>query len=101
MGPAKLMPRALVLRLSFRWPATAQRVDQEVTVSTSTQRRLLRSPGPYSVYPLQALDGVLAYVALDGETVAFCFGPDERAAAEAVAAHVTESVLRSQDGARP
>jgi hypothetical protein len=52
------------------------------------------------VYPLEALDGVLAYVALDGETVAFCFGADERAAAEAVAAHVTEPGSHSQDGAR-
>jgi hypothetical protein len=44
--------------------------------------------GRYSVYPLQALDGVLAYVALNGETVAFCFGADERAVSEAVAVHV-------------
>jgi hypothetical protein len=68
-------------------------------MSTSTRRRPHRSPSPYSVYPLEALDGVLAYVALDGETVAFCFGADERAAAEAVAARVTEPVARSRDGA--
>ena len=43
----------------------------------------------YSIYPLEALDGVLAYVALDGETVGYCFGADERAAAEAVAARLT------------
>ena len=69
-------------------------------MSTSTRRRPHRSPGPYSVYPLEALDGVLAYVALDGETIAFCFGADERAAAEAVAACVAEPASRSQDGAR-
>lgn len=69
-------------------------------MSMSTRCRPHRSPSPYSVYPLEALDGVLAYVALDGETVAFCFGADERAAAEAVAAHVTEPGSHSQDGAR-
>ena len=47
------------------------------------------SYSPYLVYPLDALDGVLAYVALHGETVAFCFGADERRAAEAVAEHLT------------
>jgi hypothetical protein len=60
----------------------------------------LRSPpSAYSVYPLEALDGVLAYVALNGETVAFCFGADERRAAEAVAAHLREPDARSADGA--
>ena len=58
-------------------------------------------PSPYSVYPLEALDGVLAYIALDGETVAYCFGPDERQAAEAVAARLTRSAARSGEGARP
>ena len=72
--------------------ATSQRFDQEVTMSTSTLHPRPRSPSPYSVYPLEALDGVLAYVALDGETVAFCFGADERAAAEAVAVHVKQPV---------
>ncbi|HEX8744253.1 MAG TPA: hypothetical protein VF712_14070 [Thermoleophilaceae bacterium] len=69
-------------------------------MSTSTPRPH-RSPSPYSVYPLEALDGVLAYVALDGETIAYCFGSDERAAAEAVAARVTELGPRSQPGADP
>jgi hypothetical protein len=54
----------------------------------TSRRSAPTSSGRYSVYPLEALDGVLAYVALHGETVAFCFGADERAAAEAVAAHV-------------
>lgn len=53
----------------------------------------------YSVYPLQALDGVLAYVALHGETVGFCFGRDERAAADAVAAYVTRPLMRTADEA--
>jgi hypothetical protein len=65
---------------------------------TSTRRP---PPSAYSIYPLQALDGVLAYVALDGETVGFCFGADERAAAEAVAAHVAPPASRSQDGEDP
>ncbi|MDQ3933512.1 MAG: hypothetical protein M3340_02650 [Actinomycetota bacterium] len=63
-------------------------------MSTSTRR-----PPPlssYSVYPLEALDGVLAYVALHGETVGFCFGADERAAAEAVTAHLTQPVAQMQ-----
>jgi hypothetical protein len=40
---------------------------------------------------------VLAYVTMDGETVGYCFGADERAAAEAVALHVTEPGSRSQE----
>lgn len=48
-------------------------------------------PSGYSIYPLEALDGVLAYVALDGETVAYCFGADERAAAEAVTVRLTHA----------
>lgn len=56
-------------------------------------------PSAYSIYPLEALDGVLAYVALDGETVGYCFGADERAAAEAVAAYLAERVSRSPNGA--
>lgn len=57
---------------------------------TSARRPQPRSPSSYSVYPLEALDGVLAYVALDGETVAYCFGADEAVAAEAVASHLKE-----------
>lgn len=48
-------------------------------------------PSQYEVYPLKTLDGVLAYVALGGETVAYCFGEDEPAAAEAVAARVADT----------
>lgn len=51
----------------------------------------------YSIYPLEALDGVLAYVALDGETVAYCFGTDERAVAEAVAARVADPWASSEE----
>ena len=58
-----------------------------------------RAASSYSIYPLQALDGVLAYVALDGETVGYCFGPDARTAAEAVAAQVTRPLSRSHNGA--
>ena len=61
---------------------------------TSTQR----PSSAYSIYPLEALDGVLAYVALDGETVGFCFGADERAAAEAVGAHLTAREASAADG---
>ena len=39
----------------------------------------------YTIHPLPALDGVLLYVALNGETVGFYFGRDEEAAAERVA----------------
>ena len=53
----------------------------------------------YSLHPLEALDGVLVYVALHGETVGFCFGPDERAAAEAVAAQLAPAASQPEDGA--
>ena len=66
----------------------------------STQRLPYPSRSSYSIYPLEALDGVLAYVALHGETVAFCFGVDEQAAAEAVAAYVRQPVSSCHDGAR-
>ncbi len=68
-------------------------------MQTSTRPPPPRSRSSYSMYPLKALDGVLVYVALNGETVGFCFGADERAAAEAVAAHVPHPVSRSRDGA--
>jgi hypothetical protein len=55
-----------------------------------------RPPSSYSIYPLKALDGVLAYVALNGETVAYCFGPDEPTVAQAVAEHMPELASRSQ-----
>ena len=66
---------------------------------TST-RRAYPSRSSYSIHPLEALDGVLAYVTLGGETVAFCFGVDEQAAAEAVAAHVRQPLPSSHEGAR-
>ena len=40
----------------------------------------------YKVHPLAALDGVLIYAALNGETVGYFFGKTEEAAAEALAA---------------
>ena len=46
------------------------------------------SRGDYSLHPLAALDGVLVYVSLNGETVGFFFGATEEEAAEAVAAEV-------------
>jgi hypothetical protein len=67
---------------------------------TSDQRLPRPARSSYSIYPLEALDGVLAYVALDGETVAFCFGVDEQAAAESVAAHLREPASSSLDGVR-
>jgi hypothetical protein len=55
---------------------------------TSTRRPPRRSRSPYSLYPLEALDGVLIYVVRDGEAIGSFFGADERAAADAVAAYV-------------
>jgi hypothetical protein len=43
---------------------------------TSSRRPPPKSRSSYSTYPLEALDGVLVYVALNGETVGFCFGAD-------------------------
>jgi hypothetical protein len=67
---------------------------------TSIQRLPHPSRSSYSIYSLEALDGVLAYVTLDGETVAFCFGADEQAAAEAVAARVGQPVSSCHNGLR-
>jgi hypothetical protein len=44
----------------------------------------------YSLHPLVALDGVLVYASLNGETVGYFFGRTEEEAAEAVAADVLE-----------
>ncbi|HEX8648689.1 MAG TPA: hypothetical protein VF715_17470 [Thermoleophilaceae bacterium] len=66
----------------------------------ASTRRAHPSRGSYSVYPLEALDGVLAYVTLNGETVAFCFGADEEAAAQAVAEQVRHPAAFSHSGAR-
>jgi hypothetical protein len=46
----------------------------------------------YSIHPLAALDGVLIYVALNGETVGHFFGRTEEAATEAAAAALLEGV---------
>jgi hypothetical protein len=48
--------------------------------------------GNYSLHPLATLDGVLIYVALNGETVGYFFGRTAEAAAEAVAAKLRERV---------
>jgi hypothetical protein len=44
----------------------------------------------YSIHPLSALDGVLIYVSLNGETVGYFFGATEEAAADALAANLLE-----------
>jgi hypothetical protein len=55
----------------------------------------VRFCGNYSLQPLAALDGVLIYVALNGETVGCFFGRTEEAAAEAVAAKVLQNFTRA------
>jgi hypothetical protein len=52
----------------------------------------------YTLHPLRALDGVLIYCTLNGETVAYCFGEDERAAAEALAERLPEFISTPHDG---
>jgi hypothetical protein len=59
---------------------------------TGAQRAL--TCGKYSLHPLSALDGVLLYVTLDGETVGYFFGATEEEAAEAVAAAILQDVAR-------
>jgi hypothetical protein len=46
--------------------------------------------GSYTLHPLRALDGVLIYCTRGGESVAYCFGADERAAAEALTHQLPE-----------
>ena len=46
----------------------------------------------YLLHPLSALDGVLIYATLNGETVGYFFGRTEEEAAEAVAANVLQRV---------
>jgi hypothetical protein len=53
----------------------------------------------YTLHPLRALDGVLIYCTLNGETVAYCFGADEREAAEALASKLPE-LAATTDGNR-
>jgi hypothetical protein len=52
----------------------------------------------YTLHPLRALDGVLIYCTLNGETVAYCFGPDEREAAEALASQLPELAATTNEG---
>jgi hypothetical protein len=54
--------------------------------------------GDYSLHPLAALDGVLVYVALNGETVGYFFGATEEEAAEAVAADVLTRIAADAQG---
>ena len=56
----------------------------------------MRGYGNYSIHPLTALDGVLIYVSLNGETVGSFFGRTEDAAAEAVAAKLLEPAATEQ-----
>lgn len=42
----------------------------------------------YSIHPLSALDGVMIFVTLNGETVGSYFGATEETAAAAVAQHL-------------
>jgi hypothetical protein len=53
----------------------------------------------YSLHPVAALDGVMVYVALNGETVGFYFGATEEEAAEAVAAEVLQRIAVDARGA--
>jgi hypothetical protein len=54
----------------------------------------------YTLHPLSALDGVLIYCTLNGETVAYCFGADEREAAEALANQLPELAATTNEGER-
>ena len=54
----------------------------------------------YTLHPLRALDGVLIYCTLNGETVASCFGTDEREAAEALARQLPDLAVQSTGGER-
>jgi hypothetical protein len=47
----------------------------------------------YTLHPLRALDGVLIFCTRNGETVAHCFGADEREAAEALARELPELTM--------
>jgi hypothetical protein len=56
-----------------------------------------RGHGDYSLHPLAALDGVLIYASLNGETVGFFFGTTEEAAAEAVAHEVARQTAPDEE----
>jgi hypothetical protein len=51
-----------------------------------------RLSGDYSLHPLTALDGVLICGLMNGETIGYFFGPNEEAAAEAVAVALRQRV---------
>jgi hypothetical protein len=46
----------------------------------------------FTLHPLTTLDGVLILCTLNGETVATCFGSDEREAAERLAAELAHLI---------
>ena len=54
--------------------------------------------GAYTIHPLPALDGVLLYVTLNGETVGFYFGHDDEAAAELVADDLIQATVDTSNG---
>ena len=54
----------------------------------------------YTLHPLRALDGVLIVCTSGGETVASCFGKDERAAARALANRLPGFASASERGER-
>jgi hypothetical protein len=65
-------------------------------MTTSHESRPL---GDYSLHPLSALDGVLIYASLNGETVGYFFGSTEEEAAEAVAAEVLQRMPQDEERA--
>jgi hypothetical protein len=56
------------------------------------------SRGAYTIQPLPALDGVLLYVSLNGETVGYYFGATEGEAATLLAAHLPAAVSEAANG---
>ena len=54
-------------------------------------------PDSYTLHPLRALDGVLIYCTLHGETVATVFGTDEREAAEALASRLPDVMSNARE----
>jgi hypothetical protein len=60
-----------------------------------------RPLGDYSLHPLSALDGVLIYASLNGETVGYFFGATEEEAAEAVAAEVLQRMADDKERVTP
>jgi hypothetical protein len=52
----------------------------------------------YNLHPLAALDGVLIYATLNGETVGYFFGKTEEAAAEALAVALLQHAAADSEG---